>query len=121
MAKDEKVTAGKLAFQDDYHRKQRSPDDKAVGVDELAEHLDGPVKSTLEEMLPRRRHPDLKPAEIEPPIFLRPLEQMKDIYMRIKSRMSQRTQETLEGPDLEDLIAMMHQLFDDEALVRRSE
>ena len=72
-------------------------------------------------MLPRPRHPDLKPAEIEPPIFLKPLEQMKDIYMRIKSRMSRRTQETLEGPDLEDLIAMMHQLFDDEALVRRSE
>jgi hypothetical protein len=108
MAKDEKVTAGKLAFEDDYHRKQRSPDDKAVGVDELADHLDSPPGSTLEEMLPRRRHPDLKPAEIEPPMFLKPLEQMKDIYMRIKSRMSRRTQEILEGPDLEDLIAMMH-------------
>jgi len=92
MAKDEKVTAGKLAFEDDYHRKQRSPDEKSVGVGELAEHLDEPGGSSLEEMLPRARHPDLRPAEIEPPMFLRPLEQMKDIYMRIKSRMSRRTQ-----------------------------
>src|SRR5688500_2952443 len=121
MAKDEKVTAGKLAFEDDYHRKQRSPDEKSVGVGELAEHLDEPGGSSLEEMLPRARHPDLRPAEIEPPMFLRPLEQMKDIYMRIKSRMSRRTQEILEGADLEDLIAMMHALFDDEALVRRSD
>ena len=67
----------------------------------------------LEEMLPRRRHPALPLLEMEPPIFLRPLEQMKDIYMKVKSRASRRTQELLEGADLEDLIAMMHALFDD--------
>ena len=54
-------------------------------------------------------------------MFLRPLEAMKDIYMKTKSRMSRRTTEILEGPDLEDLISMMHKLFDDEVLVRKSE
>jgi hypothetical protein len=123
MARDEKkVTAGKLAFEDDYRRKQHSGDPSSVSVEEIAEHLDAPPSGTsLEEMLPRRRHPDLPPVEMEPPMFLRPLEQMKDIYMRIKSRMSRRTQELLEGADLEDLISMMHRLFDDEALIRKSE
>src|SRR5688572_24352005 len=121
MADDKKVTAGKLAFEDDYRRKQHAPDPGSVGLDELAESLDAPPGASLEEMLPRRRHPDLPPAEMEPPMFLRPLEQMKDIYMRVKSRMSRRTQELLEGPDLEDLISMMHKLFDDETLSRKSE
>jgi hypothetical protein len=119
---DEKVTAGKLAFDDNFSRKQHSPNDGSPGVNELVESLDGPQSGQkLEDMLPRARHPDLKPAEIEPPMFLRPLEAMKDIYMRIKSRMSRRTKELLEGPDLEDLITMMHKLFDDEALLRKSE
>lgn len=122
MADDKKVTAGKLAFDDNYAKKQHSPDQNAVGIDELVESLDGPQSGeSLEDMLPRRRHPDLRPAEMEPPMFLRPLEAMKDIYMRVKSRMSRRTQELLEGPDLEDLISMMHELFDDETLVRKSE
>jgi hypothetical protein len=122
MADDKKVTAGKLAFEDDYRRKQHSADPSSVGLDELVESLDGPpTGSSLEEMLPRRRHPDLPPVEMEPPMFLRPLEQMKDIYMRTKSRMSRRTQEILEGADLEDLISMMHALFDDETLSRKSE
>ncbi len=120
-SKDDKKTAGQLAFEDDYKRRQNSPN-PGVSVEDIVEKIDGPPSGeSLEELLPRPRHPDLPPASMEPPGFLRPLEAMRDIYMRTKSRMSRRTKEILEGPDLEDLIGMMHKLFDDEALVRKGD
>ncbi len=123
MEKDDpKVTAGRLAFDDDYRRKQISGNDGSPELEAIVESLDGPqTGESLDDLLPRRRHPDLRPVDIEPPGFLRPLEAMRDIYMRVKSRISPRTKEILEGPDLEDLITMMHALFDDESLVRKSD
>ena len=49
---DEKVTAGKLAFDDNFSRKQHSPNDGSPGVGEIVESLDGPQSGEkLEDML----------------------------------------------------------------------
>lgn len=68
-----------------------------------------------------RAHPDLPETDIRPPDFLRPLEAMKDIWMRTRGRMSRRTQELLEGVDLEDLLAMVQAVHDSETLVKKPE
>lgn len=68
-----------------------------------------------------RRRPDLPEPKMRPPDFLSPLEAMSDIYMRVRGRMSPKTKQLLEGTDLEDMIRMLDELHENEALVRRSE
>jgi hypothetical protein len=54
----------------------------------------------------------LPPAEFRPPDFLTPMEAMRDVYMRIRHRASVKTQELLEGPDLDDLLSFLRVLFE---------
>lgn len=121
------VKAGRLALDDNHKRRhtaQPTGIDGAPALDDVFGDMDDePAGESLDEMLSkgRVRHPDLGEAEIEPPPFLKPLEAMQDIYMKTRGRMSRRTKELLEGIDLEDLIDMMHALFDDERMVKRSD
>jgi hypothetical protein len=65
--------------------------------------------------------PDLDDGEPRPPPFLNPFQSMKDIYFKVKGRASRRTQELLEGPDLEDLVNDLVALNQDPVLSRRTE
>jgi hypothetical protein len=117
------VTAGRLAFDDNHKRRaQEMGLDGSPSIHEIVGGFGSEAPgSSLGEMLPRLRHPDLPELEVEPPRFLAPLQAMEDIYMRTRGRVSRRTKEILTSPDLEDLIALMHRLFDDATLVKKSE
>lgn len=121
------VKAGQLALDDNHKRRhtaQRMGLDGSPSIEDFVGGFDDePAGESLGQMLgsARVRHPDLGEAEIEPPPFLKPFEAMQDIYMKTRGRMSRKTKELLEGIDLEDLIDMMHALFDDEQLVKRSD
>lgn len=69
----------------------------------------------------RIRRDDLPEPEQRPPAFLSTFEGMKDIYMRVKGRMSPKTKELLEGTDLEDLVTALAELHDDEKRVKAPE
>jgi hypothetical protein len=69
----------------------------------------------------RMRRDDLPEPEHRPPAFLSTFEGMKDIYMRVKGRMSPKTKELLEGTDLEDLVTALAELHDDEKRVKAPE
>src|SRR6185295_7604215 len=48
-------------------------------------------------------------------------EGMRDIYLRTRGRASPKTRELLEGTPLEDMVAMLAALFENEQLVRAGE
>jgi hypothetical protein len=79
---------------------------------------------SLAQLLPQARiRPDLQlpDVDIRPPMFLTPLQAMSDIYMKTRGRMSRKTKDLLESTALEDLIAMINRLFENEQLSRLSE
>ena len=80
--------------------------------------------ASLAELMPSARahgHPDLPEVETRPPPFLSPLAAMKDIYVRMKGRASPKTVDLLEGVDLEDLLAQLKALFENDALRNRGD
>ncbi len=87
-------------------------------ADRAKDAADKPVELRL----PRPPPPvDLPEVEMRPPAFLTPLEAMSDIYMRTRGRMSNKTKELLEGPDLEDLLEMLDTLHASDELMRKTE
>jgi hypothetical protein len=127
------TSAAHLAFADDARRSRRA---RTMGFDQtpsfedavdalLAEEQAGDAESSsLAELLPSARihaHPDLPEAEIRPPDFLKPLEAMKDVYLKVKGRASPKTTELLEGVALEDLVQMVRTPFEQEGLERSPE
>jgi len=122
------TTAGHLAHDANYFRSRTARKmgfEQTPSVGDFITGLDSPAEGeSLGALLPSARaraHPDLPETDVRPPDFLSPLEAMKDIWMRTRGRMSRRTQELLEGPDLEDLLAMTRAVHDDEALVKKPE
>lgn len=117
------TTAGHLQHDANYYKSQWSGGE--VGeVDDEDFFSDGDDEGDQNLVLPSARsfgHPDLPEVDIRPPEFLKPLEAMKDVYMKVRGRMSRRTQELLEGIDLEDLVDTLRALFKDEKLLRSGE
>ncbi|MEQ9498535.1 MAG: hypothetical protein RIT81_16790 [Deltaproteobacteria bacterium] len=121
--KPKPTTAAHLVHDANYHKSKWEGGDAGGDVEDDDFFSDeGSADSGL--LLPSAKalgHPDLPEAEMRPPEFLQPLEAMKDIYMKVKGRMSRRTQELIEGVDLEDMLDMLRALFKDEKLVRSGE
>ncbi len=120
--KPKPTTAGHLQHDANYHKSQWARVDGGDVEDDDFFDDAGSEDSGL--LLPSAKalgHPDLPEAEMRPPEFLQPLEAMKDIYMKVRHRMSRRTQELLEGVDLEDMLDMLRALFKDDKLVRSGE
>ncbi len=126
------TTAGHLALDSNYYHRRtkarRMGFDDSPGADELVVAYDDeeeqPEGEALGVMFPgtrARAHPDLPEIEVRPPDFLNPMESMKDIYMKVKGRMSRRTKELIEHIDLEDLIEKLYSIFEDETFARSSE
>jgi hypothetical protein len=87
-------------------------------VDRAKEAAEKPAELRL----PRPPPPvDLPEVEMRPPIFLTQVEAMTDIYMKTRGRMSTKTKELLEGPDLEDLLKMIDTLHATDELMRKAE
>lgn len=122
------TTAGHLAHDANWYRSRTA---KKMGLDQspsISEVVAGkeaaPAGESLAALLPSARaraHPALPDTEIRPPDFLTPLEAMRDIYMRTRGRMSRKTKELLEGPDLEDLLGMVRHIFEEEKLEKSAE
>lgn len=96
------VKAGDLAQQASWEAHKRDhpgAEDESDGIDWFEPA--GPA--------PQRKLP---PAEMRPPDFLTPMEAMKDIYMRVRHRASPKTQELLEGADLDDLLGLLRRIFE---------
>ena len=70
---------------------------------------------------PELKLPELDDDEPRPPPFLSPFQAMKDVYFKVKGRASRRTQELLEGPDLEDMVNDLITLLEDPQLSRKAE
>jgi hypothetical protein len=122
------TTAGHLAHDANYFRSRTARKlgfEQTPSVGDFITGLESPAEGeALGVLLPSARarsHPDLPETDVRPPDFLTPLQAMKDIWMRTRGRMSRRTQELLEGPDLEDLLAMTRAIHDDEKLVKKPE
>lgn len=79
------------------------------------------TKSAEKPKKPAPRLPALDDGAPHPPPFLSPFQAMKDIYFKVKGRASRRTQELLEGADLEDLVGDLVALHENEQLLRKSE
>jgi hypothetical protein len=122
------TTAGHLAHDANYHRSRsgRRPGSEApptiAGLDGAGDAPAG-GESLATRLAANLSRPDLQLPEtdLRPPMFLAPLEAMKDIYMRTRGRMSRKTKELLEGPDLEDLLGLLRKIFEDEKLEKHPE
>jgi len=99
--------------------------EQTPGIGDFVSGLESPSEGeALGALLPSARaraHPDLPDTDVRPPDFLTDLEAMKDIWMRTRGRMSRRTQELLEGVDLEDLLQMLRTIHESETLVKKPE
>lgn len=119
------TTAGHLAFASGHRRAthERAPEvDVEPSLQEMAAAMLGDEDGG-EDPFPSAPTAglDLPETELRPPAFLRPLEAMKDIYMRVRGRMSRKTQALLEGTDLEDLLDVARPLPHEESPKRRAE
>jgi hypothetical protein len=132
MANDpkESTKAGILAHNANFAKSSidRARDKGFQNTPTIAEVMDAknqpPTGASLGEVLPMARmrpHPDLPPTDLRPPDFLSPLEAMRDIYMKVRGRMSNKTKELLESTELEDLLNMIGTLHISEELVRKGE
>lgn len=121
--KPKPTTAGHLQHDANYHKSRWARPDGGGEVedDDFFDEAGGEDSQMLLPSAKALGHPDLPEAPIRPPEFLKPLEAMKDIYMKKRARMSRRTQELLEGVDLEDMLTMLRALFKDDKLVRSGE
>ncbi len=121
------TTAGHLAHDANFYRRgaQKLGFDQTPGLGAVVlGKSEAPTGESLGTLLPSARaraHPSLPEVDLRPPEFLSPLEAMTDIYMKKKGRISRKTKELLESPDLEDLLAMVRKIHDDEALVKKPE
>ena len=125
------TTAGHLALDSNYYHRRtkarRMGFDDSPGAEELVvafedeEQVEGEALGVMFPGTRARAHPDLPEVDIRPPDFLNPMESMKDIYMKMKGRMSRRTKELIEHIDLEDLIEKLYSIFESESFARSSE
>lgn len=116
----EGTKAGVLAHNAAFQKYANTP-----GMGEIVAGISAPkTGESLGQLLPQARiRPDLKlpDVDIRPPVFLTPLQAMSDIYMKTRGRMSRKTKDLLESTALEDMIAMINRLFENEQLSRLSE
>lgn len=120
------TTPAHLVHDSNYYRSQSARKmgfEQTPSVGDFITGLDSPSEGeALGAILPSARaraHPDLPETDIRPPDFLTPLEAMKDVWMQTRGRITRRTQELLEGVDLEDMLQMLTDLFENEALLKR--
>lgn len=120
------TTPGRLTHDANYFRTAYARSLGTPAGPDFAEVLDGaPAQGrSLADLMPSSPalgHPDLPEVDLRPPPFLQPAAAMKDIYVRVKGRLSPKTTDLLEGPDLQDLLDLLRSLFETETLRNKGE